>query len=1587
MSVDLGQAHGSIVLDFDGSGIAKAMAALDQITESSLVSDSALQQVGDTLNSFGKIGTDALGSAVKSAADFQTQLSNLGAVGGAEAMQNLEAIRETALALGQDTAFSASEAAAGMTELVKAGLPVQDVLDGAAKAALDLAAATGTDVADSAAMMATALNVFGDGMTGFATEGEKAVHIADLLAQTANASASDVTGIGEALAQVGNVADSFGISIEETTAAIGMMADAGIKGSDAGTSLKTALLSLLDPTDKQSAAMAQLGLSYNDFYNADGSFKGMSSLAETLQTSMEGLTDQQKQNALAVLFGADAYRAAKVLADAGAEGFDNFAERQAAAGTVGEQAAFMMDNLNGALSTMQSAIEGLAIKVGSIFLPMLQKIVEGATAVINVISNLPTPILAAVAGIAGIASVALLALGGMMLFGNQIIALVAAMRSIGPAVQLFTGSLKLANAGLQTMGLSFGALGVVLAVGAALVIAYQTNFLGFRDAVDGVIDVIQRFIGLFKSFFDTNVNQLDLNPVSAALAAFGNALQKVTGLKVGAWFTGVANDLQHLIDKVQDAISWFTDIFSIGMAFSDFGNPISRAFDGIGKAIDAVAKQFLGIDNLGATEAFQNIAQAVDNAAAQIQAAFDFIGSAIQSLLSYIGGLISTFRSLVSGGMDPVAAAVKVLSDAFPVLAGVFEFVGASLNNLRGIITGVVNGLGDAVTALFNLDFAGFVEGLVRAWSAPLKGLVEQWRLNFGAIESFLTDIDWSAVADAIGNAAKDAGEAIADWAKGIGDALLDMVGSVDWAGLAASLLAYLSNAASQAAAALPGMISDFISGATGFVLTLASATINIGKWLLGKYVDFQKWIWPLIFKGALELPSLVVNIGKWILGKYADFWALIKSKIGFDSLDIPSIAINIKNWAFNAALNFGDAIMNFIGQAKIVLGTVVAAIGDWLPQPVKDLWATLVTWLGTASITLQKVAANIAAWGVAAVTPIVTSILEWVGDAIGIDLLSVAANIKEWGVTAATDLWTAIKSFLFGGGGNSEHSTGVGGQSIDLESIAVNIKDWALGALADLSTIATSIAESIGTALETAIPGVDWSGIWASVCGYGDVILDGITAALESLKKAWDDLTSGISGYIAELEKIFAEDGWAGVGKKLFEDLKTKVDELKQAFQEFKDKVQDISDTIGPIIQNIVDWISKIEIPQAVKDALDWLGEKTGLGGEGGVDANTLSDNVGNALLEAGDFGANLVNNLQTAIETADWTGVSSAVSTNLQAALDNALEGGGGVQPGLGGTGTGFGYQIVASITRSVNDASWTPFQTAVRDKMSVSFYDAWVEVTDSVKGLFEGMNETTFQPFVDEMVRIVTTGFDTLTTAINGKMDDIVRALTADIIVIETQFTELATNIATAAETAMSNFNTAITSGMATAVATITEQVASMLKSVDDAAAEAEKSGANFAEGYARGIASGTDAVTKAASDLAAAAIAAIQTTQEEGSPSRITMQSGKWFSEGYALGIGSNSDMVAGAAARLFDAAYGQLSGASRTGSQASQWSSMFDRIRGDMQQRMSALDRSGDLTVEINTVIDDTEMGRYVIGKTIAPLSLAAERVGNRRQRY
>lgn len=319
-----------------------------------------------------------LGFAAKSAADFEKQMSGVGAVSGATASE-MEQLSSLALQLGKDTAFSASEAASGLEELVKGGLTIPEIMDGAAKATLNLAAAGGTDLASAAEIAANALNTFN-------LSGADMAKVSDLIAGAANSSAIDVNDFKLSLAAAGAVTATVGGSFDDLSVAIAAMGNAGIKGSDAGTSLKTMLLNLQPVTDQQKNLMRELGIvtadGSNKFFDAQGKLQSFAEVSQVLQDALRGQTDQQKLATLETIFGSDAIRAAAVFTELGAQGFDSLAESM---GKVSAEAvaAQRLNNLAGDMQTLSGSVETAAITLGRAMQPALRAAAQAATGFVN----------------------------------------------------------------------------------------------------------------------------------------------------------------------------------------------------------------------------------------------------------------------------------------------------------------------------------------------------------------------------------------------------------------------------------------------------------------------------------------------------------------------------------------------------------------------------------------------------------------------------------------------------------------------------------------------------------------------------------------------------------------------------------------------------------------------------------------------------------------------------------------------------------------------------------------------------------------------------------------------------------------------------------------------------------------------------------------------------------------------------------------------------------------------------------------------------------------------------------------------------
>lgn len=303
----------------DSSGFQKALqkaqSAMDKVSKSFSGFGDSLQSVGDKISSFGgkltaieaAAGTAAaagLKKAADSAVDFDTQMRKVGAIAGASETE-LESLKDTALDLGASTTLSASETADAMAELAEKGFSVQDIIS-AMPGIISAAEASGEDLAAVSDTVTSAIN-------GFGLSAEDATHVADVLAKSANDTAAGVLDLQGAFKYAAAPANALGISMEELAAATGIMVDAGLEGTQAGTTLRSMFVSMAKPTEQAQIAMEELGVS---FFDAEGNMKSLSTIISELQNATAGLTDEEKANKLATIFGTEALSGLLTLTNA-----------------------------------------------------------------------------------------------------------------------------------------------------------------------------------------------------------------------------------------------------------------------------------------------------------------------------------------------------------------------------------------------------------------------------------------------------------------------------------------------------------------------------------------------------------------------------------------------------------------------------------------------------------------------------------------------------------------------------------------------------------------------------------------------------------------------------------------------------------------------------------------------------------------------------------------------------------------------------------------------------------------------------------------------------------------------------------------------------------------------------------------------------------------------------------------------------------------------------------------------------------------------------------------------------------------------
>lgn len=382
----------------------------------------AMKESGESAIILGGAMLAAFGIAAKAAMDFDKSMSAVGAATMANA-EDMGQLRQAALDAGAATMYSATEAADAETELAKAGLNASQILGGALKGSLDLAAAGQLDVASAAQIAATTLQQF-------QLSGSQTSHVADLLAAGAGKALGSVQDLSEGLKYVGPVAHGMGVSIEETTGALALFASKGILGEQAGTSLRGVISSLSSPSMEAQKELDKLGISV---FDAQGKFKGLGGIAGELRGAMSNLTQEERSEALGRIFGNAQLTAAQVLYDAGADGVKKWTDAVNDSGYAQEQAARLTDNLAGDIERLGGSISTVLIDGGSKATGVLRFLVQAATDGVNSFGSLPGPLQAVGMGLTGVVGGGTLVLGLIGTLIPRIQEARAALEALGPA--------------------------------------------------------------------------------------------------------------------------------------------------------------------------------------------------------------------------------------------------------------------------------------------------------------------------------------------------------------------------------------------------------------------------------------------------------------------------------------------------------------------------------------------------------------------------------------------------------------------------------------------------------------------------------------------------------------------------------------------------------------------------------------------------------------------------------------------------------------------------------------------------------------------------------------------------------------------------------------------------------------------------------------------------------------------------------------------------------------------------------------------------------------------------------------------------
>lgn len=631
------------------------------------VTGTKFQDVGSKVEGVGKsllpvsAALTSVGVAgLKVATDFEKAMSGVQAITGATG-EDFEKFRETAIDLGATTAFSSGEVAEAMTEMAKAGWSTTQIIDGMA-GVLDATAASGES-------LGTVSTIVADAITGFGLSAKDSARVADLMTQAANSGTIGVSDLGESYKYVAPLAQSMGLSIEDVTTALSAMSMAGIKGSQAGTSLRTVLANMTKPSDTVANAMEDLGI---EIANADGSFKSLDEIMTIMRTSFSGLTDDQQAYYATALAGKEGMSGLISLLNLTQEEYDALSSSMNnCTGVAGETAAVMQDNLQSKVEQLGGALESLAIKLSEYVIPFLTGLVEKITAVVDAFTNMNPMVQQAVLVIGGILAVA----GPILIVVGKIISIVGTIMTIIPKLSGMITAVKTAFAALNTTMLA-NPIGLVIAAITALAAA----FLYLWNTNE---DFRQFWINLWE-----NIKEVAFAVWTAIQEFFTSVWEAISSTAQTIW-NGIKNFFSSLWEGIKTIFTTVLMVIStiVTTYFNVYKNIITTVFNAIKTVI---------------TTALNAIQTVITTVWKGIQTVFTTVLNTIKAVVS------GAFHSMWSGIKNTVSGIVNTIQTGFNNAVSFVKNLASSAfqwgaDIIQGIVNGIKSCIGKVKDAVINV--------------------------------------------------------------------------------------------------------------------------------------------------------------------------------------------------------------------------------------------------------------------------------------------------------------------------------------------------------------------------------------------------------------------------------------------------------------------------------------------------------------------------------------------------------------------------------------------------------------------------------------------------------------------------------------------------------------------------------------------------------------------------------------------------------------------------------------------------------------------------------------------------------------------